>query len=218
LRATGSLRSYRSGRQRKPLAAARRALHVAWAIACICTLLTAIATAVATAALHLVPLAVTSGSMEPVLQAHSMILVKEVDADDVRVGDIITFDPPGSTTRVTHRVVARQRSGSHWYFQTKGDANPARDDWRRGLEHSERYRADVTYGNGPAIRHIATIPHVGWISVLGTVPLLRTVLVLLPFVLVAVCLLAAIWRRPGRADGVARGARRYPAGSGRSRA
>jgi len=208
---------HRSGRQRKPLAAARRALQVAWAIACICTLLTAIAMAVATAAFRLVPLAVTSGSMEPVLPAHSMILVKEVDADDVRVGDIITFDPPGATTRVTHRVVARRRSGSHWYFQTKGDANPAPDDWRRGRDRSERHRADVTYGDGPATRHMATIRYLGWISVLGTVPLLRTVLILLPFVLVGVCLLAAIWRRPGGADAVARGTRRYPAGSGRSR-
>lgn len=160
----------------------------------------AIVMAVATAGYHLIPLAVTSGSMEPAMPPHSLILVKKVDADDVRVGDIITFDPPGSTGRVTHRVVARERSGSRWYFRTKGDANPAPDDWRRGLDRPERYRRDVTYGDGPAARHVATIPYLGWISVLGAVPRLRSALVLIPFALVGVLLLRAIWRRPLRLD------------------
>jgi signal peptidase I len=193
------VRSRASDRRRNP-AAVRRALNVAWAIACYWTLLMAIVMAVATAGYHLIPLAVTSGSMEPAMPAHSLILVKKVDADDVRVGDIITFDPPGPTGRVTHRVVARERSGSRWYFRTKGDANPAPDDWRRGLDRPERYRRDVTYGDGPAVRHVATIPYLGWISVLGAVPRLRSALVLIPFALVGVLLLRAIWRRPLRLD------------------
>src|SRR5215218_8467344 len=111
----------------RQLPSAGRVLHAAWAIGCLCSVVVAIAATVATTAFHLIPLAVTSGSMEPTLPVHSMILVEHVRAADVRVGDIITFDPPGRTTRVTHRVVARERSGTRWYFQTKGDANPAVD-------------------------------------------------------------------------------------------
>ena len=192
----GSIREYRSDSRRNRPATVRRALHLAWATACYGTLLLAIAMAVATAALHLTPLVVTSGSMEPAMPAHSLILVQEIDPRDVRIGDIITFDPPGPIGRVTHRVVARARSGLHWYFTTKGDANPAPDDWRRSLVRPERYRHDLTYGDGPAIRHVATIPYVGWISVLGAVPRLRTALVLMPIVLVGFFLLMAIWRRP----------------------
>ena len=113
----------------------------------------------------------------------------------MRVGEIISFDPPGPTPRVTHRVVSRSRSGSHWYFGTKGDANPAVDDWRRGLDDPERYRREISYGDAPAVRHVATIPYLGYVAKLGAVPWLRSVLVMLPFALIGVCLLLAIWRR-----------------------
>ena len=81
-----------------------------------------------------------AGAWSRAMPAHSLIFVKEVRPGDVRVGDIITFDPPGRSGRVTHRVIARERVGGRWYFRTKGDANPAPDDWRRGLAHPERYR------------------------------------------------------------------------------
>ena len=68
--------------------------------------------------------------------------------------------------------MARERVGGRWNFRTKGDANPAPDDWRRGPAHPERYRGTVTYGSGPAIRHVATIPYVGWVAALGEFPLL----------------------------------------------
>jgi len=195
---TGHPRAQATGRRRQPLAAARRAARIGWLVACIGGLLVAIAMAVGTARFQLIPLAVMSASMEPALPVHSMILVKEVDPEDVRVGDIITFDPPGPTPRVTHRVVARERRDSRWYFRTKGDANPAPDDWRRGTDHPERLRREVTYGNRPAIRQVATIPHLGWIAALGAYPRVRMALFLAPFVAVGVCLLRAIWR-PRRA-------------------
>lgn len=196
-------REYRSSALPKRPLTPGRVVHGAWAIACLCSVLVAVAVGVATTAFKLIPLAVTSGSMEPAVPVHSLIFVKEVAADDVRIGDIITFDPPGPTTRVTHRVVARERSGSRWYFQTKGDANPTTDDWRRGLPNPERYRGDLTYGNEPAIRHVATVPFAGWISVLGAVPRLRTALVLTPFALVGLALLTAIWRGPRGPRGAA---------------
>src|SRR3954454_12462982 len=95
-------------RRRSPRAAARRALHAVWTIGCLGMLLVAAGLTVAALAFHLTPLSVTSGSMEPAVPVHSLILVEQVPADAVRVGDIVTFDPPGPTGRVTHRVVARE--------------------------------------------------------------------------------------------------------------
>lgn len=188
------LTSHPLSRRRQLLAAARRAVRVAWAITCVALIAGAAVMAVATARYHLTPLAVGSGSMEPSLPVHSLIFVEEVDPQEVRVGDIITFDPPGTTPRVTHRVVERERRGSRWYFRTKGDANPAPDDWRRGMEHPERYHAGITYGDGPALRYVATIPYAGWITVLASFPRVRVVLFLLPFAAVCVWLLVLIWR------------------------
>ncbi len=140
--------------------------------------------------------------MEPTLPVHSLILVQEVRPKDVRVGDIITFDPPGPTPRVTHRVVDRGRvGGSRWYFRTKGDANPTPDDWRRGMNHPERYHPGVTYGARPAVRHVVTLPYAGLITTL--IPArVRLALLLLPLAWVGVGLLVAIWR-PRRAEGSA---------------
>lgn len=190
------IRTLRSIRRPSFTGVLGRVVGAVWAFACVAAVLASVALAVATLGLHLVPLAVTSGSMEPRMPAQSLIFVKEVDPGDVRVGDIITFDPPGSTGRVTHRVIARERSGSRWYFGTKGDANPAPDDWRRGLANPERYRAEVSFGDGPAVRHVATIPHLGAIGVLDRLPWVRTALLLIPLTLIGVALLRAIWRRP----------------------
>jgi signal peptidase I len=136
--------------------------------------------------------------MEPAMPTHSLILVERVNAADVRVGQIITFDPPGPTPRVTHRVVARTFKGGRWYFTTKGDANPAPDDWRRGLVHPERYERGISYAGGRAVRQVATIPYAGYAAELGAFPRLRAALVLLPFAGIAFSLLLAIWRRPAR--------------------
>jgi signal peptidase I len=179
---------------RRPWARAHDAARLAWTCACLATILGAVLIALGATRYDLTPLTVESGSMEPTLPVHSLILVEEARPRDVHVGDIITFDPPGPTPRVTHRVVARERvEGSGWYFRTKGDANPAPDDWRRGLDHPERYKPGVTYGDGPALRHVATIPHAGLIGTLVP-PRVRLALLLLPLAWIGVRLLVAIWR------------------------
>ena len=63
---------------------------------------------------------VISGSMEPEYPVGSLIYVKEVDAYEVEVGDVITFvlsnDMPA-----THRVIDIDYETQHFY--TRGDAN-----------------------------------------------------------------------------------------------
>lgn len=67
---------------------------------------------------------VISGSMEPEYPVGSLIYVKEVDADSIEVGDVITYVLPNGTPS-THRVIRIDEANSHFY--TKGDANDVED-------------------------------------------------------------------------------------------
>lgn len=71
---------------------------------------------------------VTSGSMEPNIPTGSAIVVREVQAEQVENGEIITFsDSGGQQATTTHRVVdIRERDGDI-EFKTKGDANEESD-------------------------------------------------------------------------------------------
>ncbi|MGB9955314.1 signal peptidase I [Haloferax prahovense] len=72
---------------------------------------------------------VLSGSMSPTFDAGDVVVVRDVPPADISEGDIITYREAGSaitderTDRVTHRVVAVDRSGDSPVFRTKGDAN-----------------------------------------------------------------------------------------------
>jgi signal peptidase len=69
---------------------------------------------------------VLSGSMEPSLKVGGIIVAKPEKLENIKVGDIITFQLGNKT--VTHRVadITRDDSGRIW-FQTKGDANESPD-------------------------------------------------------------------------------------------
>lgn len=65
---------------------------------------------------------VLSGSMSPTFQTGSIVGVKPIAYEQIKVGDIITFkDPEGRT--ITHRVRQITENG----LITKGDANDAED-------------------------------------------------------------------------------------------
>ncbi len=66
------------------------------------------------------PFAVLSGSMEPNYHTGSVVYVKTVSPEQVKVGDPITFNLSSSTV-VTHRVV--EIKSEERQFVTKGDAN-----------------------------------------------------------------------------------------------
>ena len=73
---------------------------------------------------------VKTGSMEPTIPARSYILVKKIDGDDVKVGDIITFKSEKLGGELnTHRVVEpdpNRRIGAN-EIVTKGDNNYEKD-------------------------------------------------------------------------------------------
>lgn len=68
--------------------------------------------------------AVLTGSMTPTYSIGGVVYVKEADASDIRIGDVITYRMGTDTEYVmTHRVV--EMDGS--FFVTKGDANETVD-------------------------------------------------------------------------------------------
>jgi signal peptidase len=75
------------------------------------------------------PLAVLSPSMEPTLPVGTLVVVQPSAPQDVRLGDVITYQlKAGDPTLVTHRVVeVRSISTGEFEFLTKGDANGAVD-------------------------------------------------------------------------------------------
>jgi signal peptidase len=81
------------------------------------------------------PVAVYSGSMRPTLGVGSLAVDRVAPAQNVRVGDVITFDDPFVKGRlVTHRVVRIVQTNNGLAYLTKGDANAARDPWAITLE------------------------------------------------------------------------------------
>lgn len=76
-------------------------------------------------------LVVRSGSMSPTIPTGSIVFYRPVQASQVKIGDVIVFSEPGvPNTKVTHRVYSVGSDANGKYWQTKGDANGAPDDWQ----------------------------------------------------------------------------------------
>ena len=71
-------------------------------------------------------LVVQSGSMEPNYHVGSLVYVKPVDAAELEVGDVITFELGGGV-RGTHRIIEVLDNDGSLAFRTKGDANEVAD-------------------------------------------------------------------------------------------
>lgn len=75
------------------------------------------------------PLIVLTDSMYPEIKSGDLIICHTVDAEEVAVGDVISFfDPAGNgTSIVTHRVVEIVNEGGELQFRTRGDNNNTDD-------------------------------------------------------------------------------------------
>lgn len=93
-----------------------------WGLALLCFGLVAAVTLLPLAGLS--PLVVVGTSMEPTISDGSLILVRPVPAEAVRVGDVITFF--AHERLLTHRVIER-REGAEPAFVTRGDGNLRND-------------------------------------------------------------------------------------------
>lgn len=75
------------------------------------------------------PYTVLTGSMSPTYPPGTLVVVKPIDAADLGVGDVITYQIESGRPEVaTHRIISRgvNGKGEHW-FRTQGDANGAPD-------------------------------------------------------------------------------------------
>ena len=75
------------------------------------------------------PLIVLTDSMYPEIHSGDLIICHTEDAEDIEVGDVISFfDPAGNgTSIVTHRVTEITTEDGALAFRTKGDANNVED-------------------------------------------------------------------------------------------
>lgn len=77
-----------------------------------------------------VPLTVLSGSMTPTLRPGDIVVVRPTPVAELRVGDVITFQPvSGDPSLTTHRIVQIIASDDDvQQVITRGDANNVDDD------------------------------------------------------------------------------------------
>ena len=75
--------------------------------------------------------AVLSGSMVPDFKVGGLVVIKPVDVNSLKVGDVISFMAPevSDNTAICHRIIAIQYQKGIEYFQTKGDANKSPDQF-----------------------------------------------------------------------------------------
>ena len=75
------------------------------------------------------PYTILTGSMRPSMPPGTMVVVRPVPADRVRVGDVVTYQlRSGEPEVTTHRVVSVGVDGAgRRIFRTRGDANDVAD-------------------------------------------------------------------------------------------
>ncbi len=151
---------------------------------------------VALAAILLVPAAlgyqryvIVSGSMTGAYDRGSIVFDREVPVADLSVGDTITYQPPPGTSAddlVTHRIawIGRDGHGAR-LFRTRGDANPSADPWTFSLDKPDQARVEFS------------VPYIGYLLAALSIPAVRTLAIGIPAVLVALLILAGIWRDAG---------------------
>ncbi len=133
------------------------------------------------------PVAVYSGSMTPSLRVGSLAVDRPIDAHEVRVGDVITFNDPYVTGRlVTHRVVGIISTKHGLAYRTRGDANPNRDPWTIRL-------------TGKVGRVAFSVPVAGYALVYAHTREVRGALIFIAAAFVLFGLLRRIWREDGTA-------------------
>ena len=131
---------------------------------------------------------VLSDSMKPNWEAGDVVISTPERPEQVRVGQVISFNPPiDGRPSITHRVIEVVASGATPIVTTKGDANSAPDEW-----------GSVRLEQGPVYQVRTAIPNLGWaLAFLRS----RSVAVATTMVVPLIFLLMLLWRiwRPAAA-------------------
>ncbi|WP_309072011.1 signal peptidase I [Arthrobacter sp.] len=95
---------------------------------------------------------VLTGSMRPGMPPGSLIVTKEANPEELRIGEAITYQiRSGEPAVVTHRIIARTSSSDGITLTTQGDASPSPDEEQ---VRPEQIRGVVWY----------TLPLVGYVN------------------------------------------------------
>lgn len=120
---------------------------------------------------------IVSPSMVPTIKINDAIVIKRVEADELGIGDIITFssnDPSYKGLTVTHRIVGKQviQSGE-FVYRTKGDNN--------SVEDSALVSINDIYG-----KVVLKLPKLGYVQKFITTPFGFIISILIPIGMVIV--------------------------------
>jgi signal peptidase I len=95
---------------------------------------------------------VVSDSMVPAINRGDLVLVKHVEPEDIKIGDVIVFDTLSQSLPVIHRVYKINSDGT---YQTLGDNNRGEQhEWEKTIEYKD------VVGESMLV-----IPYVGWIKI-----------------------------------------------------
>ena len=114
---------------------------------------------------------IMSSSMEPTIPIGSIVVVKRVNPDDVKVSNIIVFQR--SDAKTLHRVIDKIVENDSYYFKTKGDANEDPDPW---IVQPEQVRGAL----------LLTIPYYGYLIYFAGTPIGFVLMVIIPAILLIV--------------------------------
>jgi signal peptidase len=121
--------------------------------------------------------------MRPTLDPGDVAILTSEPTADLRKGQIIAFHPPGEPhLTVTHRAVSVKHTKHGVIFQTKGDANNARDAWRAHVTGNTVWHEDFK------------LPKFGYLAVWSQQRLARFGLLSMIVILIGSMQLGWIWR------------------------
>lgn len=130
---------------------------------------------------------ITGGSMTGTIPKGAVIYSRITATGQLEAGDIITFNPPGMETPVTHRIVSVEEGpDGRRAFRTKGDFNEADDPWNPIILNEPRQA-----------RYVFHVPLLGYLLAVLSIRVMRVTLIGLPAVLIALSLLWSLWREAG---------------------
>lgn len=123
------------------------------------------------------PLIVRSGSMEPTIPTGALAIAKDLPANDIKPGDVISVDNQQGI-RITHRVVSVDSvSGDAAAFTLKGDANGVPDSQpyvitsaKRVVFHIDGLGYAIAWLNTPAAMAVGAliVAALVWITIFPT--------------------------------------------------
>jgi signal peptidase len=111
---------------------------------------------------------VYTGSMEPAIPVGGIVVIKPVDPETLKIGDIICFRL-SEPTSITHRIINITDEG----FITKGDANEDPDQW-------------IVKKENVIGKAILTVPFIGYLGYFVRTPIGFILLIVIPATIIII--------------------------------